>query len=181
MTRRHALIRRLGGNTRAVAAVEFALTAPVFLLILLGIFDFGWQMYAKQVLQGAVAQAGRDAALEIYADDQSALDERVKRQVLRVRSNAAVTFSRQAYDNFSDAAKPPRVDPNTGCVEIAGRDGNGGADDVVVYTVTMRFDRVLPLWAMLGQSQMSTLSASTVLRNQPFANGSDITPEKCPK
>ena len=47
--------------------------------------------------------------------------------------------------------------------------GNGGADDVILYTVEMKFDRVLPVWRMLGQPQETTLRETTVLRNQPFA------------
>src|SRR3546814_2178676 len=27
-----------------------------------------------------------------------------------------------------------------------GRDGNGGADDVILYSASMTFDRVLPVW-----------------------------------
>ena len=76
MTRRHALIRRLRRNKRGVALVEFALTAPVFLLLLMGIFDYCWQMYAQQVLQGAVSKAGRDSTLEQFATNQKALDDR---------------------------------------------------------------------------------------------------------
>ena len=41
------LLRRLRRSERGTAFVEFALTAPVFLLILLGIFDYCWQMYAQ--------------------------------------------------------------------------------------------------------------------------------------
>ena len=67
-----ALFRRLRRHQRGTALMEFALTAPVFLLILMGIFDYCWQMYAQQVLQGAVAKAGRDATIETFALNQSA-------------------------------------------------------------------------------------------------------------
>ena len=39
-------LRRLARDDRGTAITEFALTAPLFLLILMGIFDFSWQMYA---------------------------------------------------------------------------------------------------------------------------------------
>ncbi len=192
MTRRLSFmrrqVRRLRQSERGTAFVEFALTAPVFLLILLGIFDYCWQMYAQQVLQGVVAKAGRDATLEGFAADQSALDDTVEAQVKNVFANADVTFSRRVFDDYSDIRPLRWVDSNGNgiqdpspedCWEDGGRQGNGGADDVVQYTVSMRFDRVLPVWRMLGQPQYQTLSSTTLLRNQPFAAGGEVEPEIC--
>ena len=184
-----ALFRRLRRHKRGTAMVEFALTAPLFLLVLLGIFDFCWQMYAQQVLQGAVAKAGRDATLEAHSIEQEELDEAVTAQVTKVFKNAELTFYRRTFDDFSDI-KPLRwVDQNDNdqkdpspidCWEDGGKAGNGGADDIVQYTASMKFDRVLPVWKMLGQPQSKTLTAVTLLRNQPFAVGGDVIPEECP-
>ena len=189
MTGARTLLRRLRRSERGTAFVEFALTAPVFLLILLGIFDYCWQMYAQQVLQGAVAKAGRDATLESFAADQEALDDAVEAQVKKVFKNAEVSFNRRAFDDYSKM-KPPRWDDKNDngvpdpspidCYEDGGIEGNGGADDVVQYTVSMEFDRVLPVWRMLGQPQSTTLSSTTLLRNQPYAAGGEIDPEQCP-
>lgn len=197
MTRRNALLRRLRANERGLAMVEFALTAPLFLLILMGIFDYCWQMYAQQVLQGAVSKAGRDSTLQVNASDQSALDDAVEAQVLKVFHTAQMSFTRKAYDRFDQVAVEERyTDANDNgsydsgeCFDDfnnngrwdadRGIEGNGGADDVVLYTASMTFDRVLPVWKMLGQPQSTTLSSSTVLRNQPFATGSDAPPDEC--
>ncbi len=198
MMRGASLLQRLCREERAVALVEFALTAPLFLLVLMGIFDYSWQMYAQQVLQGSVSDAGRDATLEIYAADQNALDTRVRDQVQRVFPSADVSFSRKAYDQFSEVGVEERYTDANGngsydvgeCYDDSngngrwdpdrGRTGNGGADDIVLYTASMTFDRVLPVWRMLGQPQSVTLSYTTVLRNQPFASGSDAPPDSCP-
>lgn len=198
MTRRHAFIRRLRENKRGVAMLEFALTAPVFLLLLMGIFDYCWQMYAQQVLQGAVSKAGRDSTLEQYSTNQTALDARLRAQVLKVFKDADVTFTRKAYDTFDQVGTEERYTDNkpaNGEYDIGecfddfngngrwdpdrGRDSNGTANDVVLYTASMKFKRVLPVWQMLGQPQETTLSSSTVLRNQPFANGTDSPADQC--
>lgn len=183
MSRVSNLLRRLRLHQRGVALVEFALTAPVFLLLLMGIFDYCWQMYAQQVLQGAVAKAGRDATIETYAIDQSNLDKRVREQVQNVFRDAQVNFNRRAFDDFSSMKPPRSVDYNgdgiADCWEDGGKTGNGGADDVVLYTVSMKFDRILPVWRILGQPQSTTLTSTTVLRNQPFANGAEVIPETC--
>ncbi|NIJ39054.1 hypothetical protein FHR22_003788 [Sphingopyxis panaciterrae] len=197
MTRRFLFAHRLGRHERGVAAIEFALTGPVFLLLLMGIFDYSWQFYARQVLQGSVAKAARDSTLEINAKSQSKLDERVRYAVHNVFPNAEVSFSRKAYDNFDDVGNPEPFKDNNGnkvrdsneCFEDIngngvwdsdrGRTGNGGADDIVLYTASMKIKRVLPVWRLLGQPQESTMTATTVLRNQPFNTGSDADPVKC--
>lgn len=197
MTRRFLLAHRLGRHERGVAAIEFALTGPVFLLLLMGIFDYSWQFYARQVLQGSVAKAARDSTLEINAKSQSKLDERVRHAVHNVFPNAEVSFSRKAYDNFDDVGNPEPFKDNNGnkvrdaneCFEDIngngvwdsdrGRTGNGGADDIVLYTASMKIKRVLPVWRLLGQPQESTMTATTVLRNQPFNTGSDADPVRC--
>lgn len=182
---------RLRRDTRGLALIEFALTAPVFLLLLLGIFDFCWQMYAQQVLQGAVSQAARLSTLEGNAADQSELDDEVEARVLDVFPGAEVSFTRFAYESYDEVGRPePLTDKNGNGTRDAGEcfedlngtgswepdrgsAGNGGADDVVLYEATMEFDRILPVWRMLGQGEHATLKAATVLRNQPYGtNGS---------
>jgi Flp pilus assembly pilin Flp len=191
MTRPVLFLRRLRRDGRGAALIEFALTAPVFLLLLVGVFDYCWQMYAQQVLQGAVSQSARLSTLEVYAEDQQALDARVKSRVLAVFKNADVKFKRLAYESFDQVGKPePLTDKNGNNVWDAGEcfedmngtgnweadrgtSGNGGADDVVLYQVSMKFNRILPTWRMLGQPEETTLTSSTVLRNQPYnANAS---------
>jgi Flp pilus assembly pilin Flp len=183
---RRAFIRRLRRDERGNAIVEFALTAPLFLLILMGIFDFSWQFYAKTVLQGVVNEAARAATLEGNALNQTLLDGSVRRKVLNVYPNGEVSFVRKAYDSYSEVGDPEAfTDQNNNgrydsgeCFEDVngnnhwdadrGQIGNGGAEDVVLYTATLRLNRVLPVWKMLGQPEYSTVHATTVLRNQPY-------------
>ena len=62
--RRLGFIRRAGQDRRGVTVTEFGLIAPTFLLLLLGVFDLGFTVYARAILDGAVQKAGRDASLE---------------------------------------------------------------------------------------------------------------------
>lgn len=180
-------LRRLARDDRGTAITEFALTAPLFLLILMGIFDYSWQMYAKQVLSGSVAQAARASTLEGNASTQTALDAAVRTQVKKVFKNANVTFTRKAYDSYDEIGDPENytdsnnngrydsgecfqdVNGNGSWDADRGQTGNGGAEDVVVYSAAMEVTRILPVWGMLGQPQKQTIKASTVLRNQPYA------------
>ncbi|KTE05988.1 TadE/TadG family type IV pilus assembly protein [Sphingopyxis sp. H115] len=191
MMRRLILLRRLGRDQRANVIIEFALAGPFFLLLVMGLFDYSWQMYANQVLQGAVANAARDSTLEINAGNQVAIDNNVKQQVQNVFKDAALTFERKAYESFDQIGDPEVAVPNeTGyCFDDlnnngtldddVGSDGNGSAEDVVLYTVKMKFDRILPVWHMLGQPKETTLTATSVLRNQPYGANTSTSKNIC--
>ncbi len=184
------LLTRMIGEDRATAAIEFALTAPVFLLVLMGIFDFGMQLYAKSVLSGAVNRAARDAALEGNNASQVAIDGAVTANVRTVFQDATLTYTRRSYDDFSGVSKPePLTDANSNGTRDPGEcftdvngngswdtdrgnDGQGGGDEVVLYTAQMQLNRLFPAWKMLGQPQVATIRATTVLRNQPFNTNS---------
>lgn len=186
-------LRRFGRNERANVIIEFALAGPLFLLLVMGLFDYTWQTYANQVLQGAVANAARDATLEANAGNQAALDNVVKQQVLKVFKDAEVTFTRKSYESFDQIGDPEVKVPNaTGyCFDDlnnngrfdddVGTDGNGSAEDVVLYTVKMKFDRVLPVWKLLGQPKETTLTATSVLRNQPYGANTSTSKNICVK
>lgn len=197
MTRFLSLLRR---DRRGTAITEFALTAPVFLLLVMGIFDYCWQVYAQQVLQGAVGAAARQSTLEANATaaKQTALDDVVRAKVKGVFGNANVQFSRKAYQDFSGVSQREALeDANNNGVADRGecfddmngnnswdsqdqaRSGNGGASDVVLYTATATINRILPVWRMLGQSQQVTLKSSTVLRNQPYATAVSVRKRVC--
>ncbi len=181
------LLARLLGDTRAAALTEFAITAPVFLLALMGIFDFSMQLYAKSVLSGAVNRSARDSALELNGANAATLDAQVTAQVRTVFQGATMSYSRRAYDSFDDVDKPEQLtdsngngvrDPGECFVDtngngswdtLRGTSGQGTGDEVVLYTATMSIERLFPAWKMLGQPQVSTIRATTVLRNQPFA------------
>ena len=55
-------IRRRHGKGQAL--VEFALILPVFMLILMGIFDLGRAVYASSTINNAAREAGRRAIVD---------------------------------------------------------------------------------------------------------------------
>lgn len=178
----------LASSDSGVSAIEFALIAPVFLTLLLGTFDVGHSMYVRSVLQGAIQDAGRDAGLESGVNITNDIDTFVARQLKTVAPEGAVLTTRKNHRNFTDAGKPEDFNDANGnqtydpeeCFTDSngnqqwdadkGRTGQGGADDVVVYTATLSYERIVPLGGFLGWSDTNTVSASTVLRNQPYAD-----------
>ena len=172
-------------NEQGIAAVEFALIAPTFMLMLMGVFDLGYAGYIQSVLQGAVEEAGRGSSLETTTSAN--LDTKVRDTVKELNKSGTLTTGRLYYEKYSDISVPEDfTDANANGLRDAGecfidKNGNsmwdsdvglagrGGAQDVVVYTASFNYKRMFPLWTILGQSDTQVISAKTYLRNQPFS------------
>ena len=59
MSRITKIIRRYKGDCRGNAAVEFAMLIPVFLLLIIGIYEFGKLYWIQNTLQYAAEQTAR--------------------------------------------------------------------------------------------------------------------------
>jgi len=196
MRRLHRLSARLRKDREGATMVEFALVAPVFLLMLIGGFDLAHQSYVGMVLQGALNDAARRAAVEdpqfIAAGDT--LEERVetlvKRQVSRTAPNATITITQENYFDFSGIGNPEKLMKDVdddGVYDEAdgdcfadlnengqydtdtGREGIGGANDVVLYEARLTMPRLLPLDSFLNVAPEVKLGAGAAIRNQPYA------------
>jgi Flp pilus assembly protein TadG len=187
MTRRLcAMLRRLRREERGVTILEFALVAPVMLLLLLGFFDLGYRAYAQSVLQGALHDAARMATVGGYSMTQ--IDDRVKTRLSNFATRSTVTTAADSYYQFSGVSQPELIVGDTtplnaynagDCFEDQNgnnqydtdraRSGTGGSDDIVRYRITISFPRVFPLGTLMGWPSTQTLTSETVLRNQPYA------------
>lgn len=194
-----SLLHRLRRSQDGVTLIEFAFGAPVFIMMLMALFDLGFQIYAQSVLQGAVQNAARSSTIE--GNDPDALDTEVRNNVQTVIPGATITFSRTAYANFEDVGiaedftdtagaedgicndGEPFEDVNGNGIWDADRgiDGAGGARDAVLYSATASFDRVFPFHGFVGLPENITIEGATVLRNQPFSEQDNWEPtiENC--
>ncbi|CAO1652419.1 TadE/TadG family type IV pilus assembly protein [Parasphingorhabdus sp. NYA22] len=187
-------LRALKRDDVGAALVEFALVAPVLILLIMGMLDLGHRIYATAILQGSVQKAARDASLDNGSANASAIDDRVKELMLPVVQPEPVSdfdFSRQNYSDFSDVAKPEDFTDNNNDGECnngepyddangndswdedRGAAGQGNAKDAVLYTVKVTYPRLFPMAELIGLSQDEVIQASTVVRNQPFGEQSE--------
>lgn len=196
MTRRAPLPARLGRDHRGVAALEFAILAPVLILMLMGMLDLSYQAYVKSLLEGAIQKAGRDSGIEAAA--AATIDNRVSAAVKVVAKNAAFRFERINYSSFSEVRKAERFDDDDGdnvrdsdeCFydvnnngqwdADAGRTGQGGAGDIALYRVTVTYPRLFPMARLLGWSAEESIMSETLLKNQPYATQVNSTVKICP-
>lgn len=180
------LIIAIRDDEQGTTIMEFGLMATVFVTLLLGLFDLGQLAYTQSVLNGAVQTAARSSSLE--SGNTSTADTEVASIVSVVAPGATVTTSRVSYFDFDDIERAESWNDADGSgvcdnsesytdengngqwdADI-GSDGNGGASDVVIYAVTVSYDPLFPNPFIPGGAAKRNLSASTVKKNQPFAN-----------
>lgn len=185
--------RRFCSDENGVTVLEFALISPALFTLLLGAFDVGYSVYARGVLQGAVQQAARDSGLRVNANNADEVDARVSSTVeklMAVDGENSIVYVRRNYTSFGDVGemedftdsdhdkvcdlKEPFEDSNgNGQWDAKGAEGLGGARATVLYTVTFKYKRIFPIHKLTGGSPFTTLKATTVLRNQPYAEQAD--------
>ncbi|MFM9936339.1 MAG: TadE/TadG family type IV pilus assembly protein [Novosphingobium sp.] len=190
---RHPRGIRLLRDRRGASAVEFAMTAPVLFLMISGTLDMAQGYFVNTVLQGAVNAAARKSSLQTGQTASATLDTLVSSMIKNAMPKATVTFVRKNYAEFSAVGMPEDftdtnkngkydaaecfVDMNSNALWDAdmGQTGLGGANDVVVYTVTVNYKRMFGFGSYLGLPLNQAIRATTILKNQPFATQSSRT------
>lgn len=194
------LLSRLRRAQRGATIVEFALIAPVMLVMLMGLMEVCYESYVQSILNGAIRKAGRDAGIQDGEKNWATIDQIVLTQVQRVAASATIVNSvHQSYSSFSKVQVPePYTDSNkNGKYDAASEcftdvNGNniwdsdqgaandqGGASDVAVYTLTIKYLRPFPLAKFIGLSTFGNMTAQTIMRNQPYTAQSINSPKTC--
>lgn len=188
MTRTCAL-RRLDRDDRGATIIEFAIVLPVMLITILGLSDIAYREYVTSILEGAMQKAARDSTLQGGAQQTVQLDQTVMKVVQTVAKNATFVSSRLSYSNFSNI-KPERFTDSNGngirdpgeCYDDVngngqwdsdpGIAGQGGANDAVLYQMTITYPRIFPMAKLMGWGSTQQISSTTLLKNQPYASQS---------
>lgn len=125
------------------SAVEFAIVAPVFLMLVLGIFAYGMYFGAAHGAQQLAADAARASVAGLTVAERSSIS------VNYVKANAS---------------QYPLIDPSRLSVQAGSADGNGDMFRVVVtYDAT-----ALPIW---GFESLLPLPQSTITRTSVIRRG----------
>lgn len=192
MSRR--LIRKLGRDEQGATLVEFALLSVPLLGMIMGFGELGYMSYVKSNLQGSLNDVARSAVVEDpnfggTGTLEQKIEAEVKSRMNPIVKSGTYVFEIQNFTDFAAIDKPEiltgdknnngRYDagdcwldsnPNRTFDTSAGRTGVGGADDVVVYKVTLTSRHLFPVMAVLTTSSNYSISATTLVRTQPYAN-----------
>lgn len=183
MQRLHALLHRYAPRTarrflrdsEGAAAVEFALVATPFFLLLFGILEVALIFFATAIIEDAVSEAARDirtgvlqTAGQTEADFRAAICERVD----AVADCGRLRVDVRTFDGFIgvDMGAPTNEDGDLEDGDFTFDPGEAG--DVVVVRVFYDWQLLGPGF-LNGLSNMSgnrrLISAATAFRNEPFA------------
>jgi Flp pilus assembly protein TadG len=151
-------------QSRGATAVEMALIAPVFFLMLMGVTESCLMMVAQELLENAVYNTSRLAKTGYTANGQT--QGQTVTQIL--------TKELQSYGNMIDTANVVMTETsyssftNSGS-GTGGTSGYGTAQQIVVYTVTYPWKLFTPmLSAIIGTNGAVKLSSQFVVRNEPY-------------
>lgn len=182
--------RRFGRAKEGVTAIEFALVAPVFMLLVFGIIEFGMIMTMFNVMESATAASSRLGKTGYVSADSTreatiltAIKDRagslIKPEKLTVKSK----FYKQ-YDQindpepFNDLNNNGNRDPHEPYTDINGNGqydadmgvaGYGGPGDIVVYTISYPWPIMTPIMReIIGTGGFFTISTNAVVKNEPY-------------
>lgn len=181
------MFQRLRSCEEGATLTEFGFVGPVLILLVMGIFDMAHTQYTAALMNGAMQKAGRDLTLENAGSRQQAVDQVVIDNIRAVvPSSATIQLNKLSHFDFTDIGEAEEFDDENGDTicnnnEVfadangngqwdanRGTDGIGGARDAVLYTATVSYQRLFPMYGLAGLNPNVTLEASTVLRNQPY-------------
>jgi Flp pilus assembly protein TadG len=162
-TRRRRVLDR---KQRGAAAVEFALAAGVFFLVLFTILDFGYLFWVNLTMQHAVREGVRYAVT-----GQSALDPDPRPSAMD-RCNAAKEKIRISsmglYDKLAPTVVFKTVDPSTGATTTLPGNSCYGAGQIIMIQVQCGAPTLSPFLRPFFPGGTYDFSVSATMRNEAF-------------
>lgn len=179
----------LASDQDGAAVVELAIMLPVFVTMLCGFIDFAHWAYVRAATHGSLESVARGAGVGGTTVDPRTYEVKVENLVREIADSAEFDWEKKSYFEFSGVGKPEKLasdldgdgaydagdcwedlNPNLVYDTEPGRDGIGGADDIVFYKVTVTFDPLISLINLLpGVPEDRTVVASTIIKRQPHA------------
>lgn len=169
-------------------AVEFVFVAVPVIYLMVGILEFSAAMTVSNSLEAATnlsSRLGKTGFVDVDEGlDQSAtIREEIERRVGPLIDMNKLEIDAKAFSDFGDVDNPEpwndadedgEPDPGEWTDEDGdnfcdGCTGYGGADNVVIYTITYPWHIMTPLMnRLLGKDGIINLTAYSVVKNEPY-------------
>ncbi len=183
--------KRLRVNRDGTAIIEFALVAPMFFLMLMGIIEIAMLMFTHSVLAGAIIHGARVGKTGYSVGDRETY---IRSEILRLAGNFLVpsqlTITSLNYDTYENIGVPepcltplcagglPNVDysdvnGNSQWDADQGTTGAGIRNRIVLYTATYSWRFFTPLIGRIlgtlrGGRYEYDVTAVTTVKNEAF-------------
>ena len=146
------------GWAKGASMAEFAVVAPIFLLLVFGIMDYGRIFFVQINVQQAVQDAGRFASTGNHLPDPKNPGQNLSR-------TQSIIASIQ-----NEVVGVPGVNPSDLKISsVNGGSGSaGGPSDTVTVSLTTNLPLMTPLIGRLFTNGAYTFVASATFKNEPF-------------
>jgi Flp pilus assembly protein TadG len=184
------ILRRLAGDRHGIAALEFALAAPVVTMSVAGLMELSMVMFVNSLMEGGLRDASR-YGITGYVPPGTTRDQHIKKilgdATIGLIDMTAADITTTVYPSFEDVGKPePFTDTNAnGAYDSGeaytdvngngqwdsdmGKAGLGGPGAIVVYQISADWSLLTPLMVpFMGTDGKMRLSASVAVRNEPY-------------
>lgn len=181
-------------NEEGATAVEFALIAPVLILLMFGIIEFSFIMFTKATMEGATSvtsRLGKTGYVESGMTRQDMLVQLLTERTYGILDPEQIEVTTLVYERFGDIGRPEpltrdengngRYDGGDQYQDINGNGqwdddlglaGLGGAGDIVVYKVHYPWHVKTPVMStfLVNADGYFPLDVSVVVRNEPYGD-----------
>lgn len=154
---------------RGSLAVEFALLAPGFLILLLGIIESGAMLFNSIIMEGAAQEAARQVrtgAVQNSVDPETAFKTLLCDNLYGVMSCNDITYLVESFPSFNASQMDNMFDANGDLRAATYADTEPG--DVVIVRVASNWSFVTPLIGYAYGADKMRLVSTVVFRNEPF-------------
>ncbi len=188
MRRKSCILRYSTVGNEGVATLEFAMIAPVLLLLMMGIVEFSLVTFTMSVMEGATsytARYGKTGYTAAGSTREEQIVANIENRTGGLLDPDNIDISTQVYSAFDNVGDPePFTDTNNNLTYNVGEpysdiNGNsqwdadmgdaglGDANDVVVYTVSYPWNLMTPIiGAIIGST--FNITVRTVVKNEPY-------------
>jgi len=189
-------LRRFARAQSGAAAIEFALALPPLILLIIGMFEVAVTMFVSTSVENGLREASRygitgDTPAGISRQDQILAIIEANTFGMLDPATTSITFMK--YASFQDVGQPEpfvdtpapsplhngKYDAGENFTDLNGNGkwdadrgiaGVGASGEVVRYKVDYQWRLMTPLLSdMLGDNGVFHMSASVVVRNEPYA------------
>jgi hypothetical protein len=181
--------KNISSDQSGIAALEFALIAPVFFIMMMGIIEFSLIMFTLATMESATnitSRLGKTGYTALGSTREEQIVQNVKDKTAGLLDPNQIAIDSKSYSNFNNIGQPepcisPPTTPCPGTPGVhfsdvngngtwdadMGKAGLGGAGDVVVYTVSYPWTVQTPFVNQVIGS-IFTITVRSVVRNEPF-------------
>jgi Flp pilus assembly protein TadG len=149
--------------------VEFALIAPVFLLLLFGIIESSLLLLHGVMIEGAAQEAGRQirtGGIKKEADPILAFKTLLCDKLYKLVDCNGLVYDVRSYMDFTSAEIPALYDAQGNPLPTQFKIGSGG--DIIVARVSKTWTFSTPMLSTAYGTDSFILITTVIFRNEPF-------------